>query len=37
MAKRKTSQKVRFKKTMKKCKGKKGSAFRSCVRKGLKK
>jgi hypothetical protein len=35
--KRKVSQQSRFKKTMKKCKGKKGKAFKSCVKKGLKK
>lgn len=34
---KKISQKTKFKKVMKKCKGKKGSAFRSCVKKGLKK
>jgi len=34
---KKTSQKNKFKKTMKKCKGKKGKAFKSCVKKGLKK
>jgi len=28
---------ARFKRTMRKCKGKKGKAFKSCVKKGLKK
>jgi hypothetical protein len=48
MAKKgKTSQKARFRKTMKKCKGKKGAKFKckgkkgakfkSCVKRGLKK
>jgi len=32
-----SKQTLRFKKTMKKCKGKKGKAFKSCVKKGLKK
>ena len=31
------TQKSRFKATMKKCKGKKGAKFKSCVKKGLKK
>lgn len=37
MAKKKSSQAMKFKKVMKKCKGKKGKAFKSCVKKGLKK
>lgn len=35
--KRKTKQTTRFKKTMKKCEGKKGQKFKSCVKKGLSK
>ena len=31
------TQKNKFKSTMKRCKGKKGQAFKSCVRKGLRK
>ena len=30
-------QQAKFKKVMKKCKGKKGAKFKSCVKKGLKK
>jgi len=32
-----SKQTIKFKKVMKKCKGMKGSKFRSCVKKGLKK
>ena len=32
-----SKQATKFKKVMKKCKGKKGSTFKKCVKKGLKK